>query len=577
MADLFCGAGGSSSGMFRAVAEMGRDVELVAVNHWSTAIDTHTRNHPGARHFCVNLDSARPENIVPGGRLDLLMASPECTHHSRARGGKPTSDQQRTSAWHVNRWASTLDIRCILVENVAEFREWGPVLPSGSPDPSKKGAYFQAWVQSLWAMGYTVDWKLLNAADYGDATTRTRFFLIARKDGQPVRWPEPTHSATGSADMFGQLKRWRSAAEIIDWSNPGTSLFERKRPLSVKTRLRIARGLQKFGGALAPLYIRLLDLPAEDESTIIAACESGPVSPFVAANRNNNVPRSVDQPVPVVTTSTGGGLFVVEPGAFVLGQQSGAVARETTEPVPTIATDGAISLIRPMVVRYNANCTVEAIDAPLSTVTAGGGHHGLVSPIVVPYYGNSAGSDVNRPLPTVTTKDRFGLCSPTIVSVYGAAQPKGVDEPVGTLTGKGRFALVQPFIVPHFGERDGQQPRVHDIGAPLPAVTSHGAGALVAPVVGPVDVDVDPRRLVLVDGALMLLDIRFRMLSNVELARAMGFNDGELEYEFAGGKTEITKQIGNAVAVNTAAALVRSILGAGFTVDEKPQPIEAAA
>jgi DNA (cytosine-5)-methyltransferase 1 len=136
IADLFCGAGGSTSGAMRAVRAMGRRAEVVAVNHWDLAIATHTQNHPEARHHCVNLDAARPEDIVPEGRLDLLMASPECTHHSRARGGKPVIDQMRMSAWHVQRWASTLDVRCILVENVAEFREWGPVTVSGRPDPA---------------------------------------------------------------------------------------------------------------------------------------------------------------------------------------------------------------------------------------------------------------------------------------------------------------------------------------------------------------------------------------------------------------------------------------------------------
>lgn len=246
--DLFCGAGGSSTGALRAIDALGGELDLVAVNHWAVAIATHAKNHPRARHYCVNLDAARPEDLVPEGALDLLLASPECVFFSRARGGKPVHDQGRMSAWHVQRWASTLDIRCILVENVPEFQFWGPLLPSGKPDPTKRGVYFEAWVQALWGMGYEVGWKLLNAADYGDATTRTRFFLQARKDGQPIRWPEPSHSPTGSDDLFGAAKRWRAAREVIDWTRPGASLLDRKRPLSLKTRLRIARGLQKFGG-----------------------------------------------------------------------------------------------------------------------------------------------------------------------------------------------------------------------------------------------------------------------------------------------------------------------------------------
>jgi len=273
VADLFAGAGGSSSGAARAIAAMGGEIDLVAVNHWNVAIATHTANHPKARHYCVNLDAARPEDLVPEGYLDLMMASPECVHFSRARGGKPVSDQTRMSAWHVQRWASNLDVRCILVENVAEFVTWGPLV-EGHPDPKRKGAYFQAWIQSLWAMGYTVDWKLINAADFGDATTRTRFFLQARKDGLPIRWPTASHSATGSADLLGHQRRWRAARDVIDWAVPGRSILTRKKPLSEKTRRRIARGLIRFGGKLAPLYVRLLDLeetpPADRDRRVVA-------------------------------------------------------------------------------------------------------------------------------------------------------------------------------------------------------------------------------------------------------------------------------------------------------------------
>lgn len=537
VADLFCGAGGSSSGAARAIAAMGADLDLVAINHWDIAIATHSSNHPAARHYCVNLDAARPEDIVPDGQLDLLMASPECTHHSRARGGRPVHDQLRMSAWHVQRWCSTLDVRCVLVENVPEFRDWGPVLPSGRPDPAGKGLYFQAWIQALWAMGYTVDWKLLNAADFGDATTRTRFFLQARKDGRPIRWPEPTHAEGGPDAMFGGRQRWRSAREVIDWTNPGASLLTRKRPLSVKTQLRIARGLARFGGPLAGAYIDLLDLPAEDAAEIRASVNGAGGTAFVSAFRRNGNGRAVDEPLPTITAANGGGaLSIVSPSAepFVLGQHGGSVARGTDHPLPTIAADGAIA---------------------------------IVEPSVIPYYGTGVAASVDGPLATVTTRARFGLCQPT----------------------------AEPFLVPHFGERAGQAPRVHGVDAPLPAVTSHGAGALVAPMIvkcnhgagggwgraideplptvtatqrglalvepttEPAMGDIDPRRVVLIDGVPHVLDIRFRMLSNRELARAMSFDD-EGEYQFTGNIGQVTRQIGNAVPVRTAEALVRAIL-----------------
>jgi DNA (cytosine-5)-methyltransferase 1 len=678
IADLFCGAGGSSTGAIRAIESLGGNVELVAVNHWHTAIATHSRNHPHARHYCVNLDAARPEDLVPEGSLDLLMASPECTFFSRARGGKPISDQQRMSAWHVQRWASTLDITRILVENVPEFVTWGPVdTQTGKPIQERKGSYFIAWINALVGMGYAVDYRLINAADYGGATTRTRFFLQARKDDKPIRWPEPTHSQTGSSDMFGELKKWRAAREIIDWHNPGGSLLGRKRPLSLKTRLRIARGLRRFGGTLAPLYIRLLDLPAEDEAAFLGSEAGGQVGAFTFANRNNNVPKSLDEPVPTATTSTGGGVGIVTPTAepfvmsrfsnetskstdaplptvvgrgagylvapiaepFVLGQQSGSVPRSTDDPLSTVATDGAIALVEPtaeaFVIGQHGNavpksvdepiptvCTIarisliqpmltsyygasedaQSVESPVPTITTHA-RHGLCSPLIVPYGPSTEARSADEPLPTILTKDRLGVCEPVaepfIMGKQSSPSYRPVTEPIPTITTEAASYLVSPFIVPQFGEAEGQRPRVHDVEDPLPAVTSHGAGALVEPTVVQIDhgsgwgtavrsideplativtkqnlaiaeptlepceqgAEVDPRRLVMVEGKPYLLDIRFRMLNNRELARAMGLPDGERKYEFAGTSTEITKQIGNMVEVNTAMALVLAILG----------------
>lgn len=604
IADLFCGAGGSSTGAIRAIRALGGEVELVAVNHWDVAIATHSRNHPGARHYCVNLDAARPEELVPDGQLDLLMASPECTYHSRARGGKPIHDQKRMSAWHIQRWCSTLDVTAILIENVPEFVAWGPLLPSDRPDPERKGLYFQAWLQALWAMGYQAEWRFLNAADFGDATTRTRFFLQARKDGNPIRWPEPSHTPTGDGDMFGGRPRWRSARDVIDWANPGGSLLGRKRPLSLKTRLRIARGLRKFGGVLAPLYIRLLDLPLEDDAGVLAAA-------------------TADRPEP-----------------FILGQQSGSQPRSTDQPIPTVVAAGAISLVDPMLTAYyGGNEGAQSVDAPVPTITTKA-RFGLCSPMVVPYGPKAEARSIEEPLPTILTKDRLGMAEPTIEPFVMGKQSnpslRPVTEPLPTILtqGGGCGYLVSPFIVPQFGERDGQAPRVHDISEPLPAVTSHGAGALVEPVVVQTDQsgrwgksvrsvdeplptvttqkalalaepvllqmaqvgrqddgmarsvqdplwtitahknlavafpaleeargEVDPNRLVMIDGRPYLLDIRFRMLTNRELARAMGFDDEQMRYEFTGNVAEVTRQIGNAVAVRVAEALVLAIFG----------------
>ena len=623
VADLFCGAGGSSTGAQKSIAEIGGTMELVAINHWNTAIATHAANHPTARHLVEDVSMVDPEAVVEEGRLDLLMASPECTFYSRARGGKPVHDQGRMNPWAIHNWLTKLDVNCVLIENVPEFVEWGPLDPDGRPDKKRQGEHFQAWFLTFHALGYKAEWRKLNAADYGDATTRTRFFLMARKDGKPITWPEPSH-AKGDVGMFPGRLPWRGAREIIDWSNPGRSLLDdpkyQKKPLSEKTRRRIARGLERFGGPLAPLYIRLLDLPGDAptatantngqasspfilnrggengssrthavEDPIPTATTRGagyliqPESePFICANRNHNLPKSLDEPIPSATTAHGGGSFLVDPGLqpFMLGQQTNAAPRSTDNPAPTVAGAGAISLIQPSIVEYYGASYARSIEDPLSVITAKGRKHGLANPTLVEYYGTGAGADVDLPLPTVTTKARHGLANPVVVELNhgnGVQGDKGndrrvhsVEDPLGSLTTSPGIGLAQPvakaYIVPNFGERDGQEPRVHDIDDPLPAVTSRGAGSLSVPVlVEPVlkqlqEANIDQRRVILVDDQPYLLDIRFRMLQNPELARAMGFEDEETTYEFVGNVTEVTKQIGNAVPVHLAAALVKAAL-----------------
>ena len=697
VADLFCGAGGSSTGAQKAIAEIGGTMELVAINHWNTAIATHAANHPAARHLVEDVSMVDPEAVVEEGRLDLLMASPECKFYSRARGGKPVHDQGRMNPWAIHNWLTKLDVNCVLIENVPEFVEWRPLNPDGRPDKAHKGEHFQAWFLTFHALGYNAEWRMLNAADYGDATTRVRFFLMARKDGRPVEWPEPSH-AKGETGMFPGRLPWRGAREIIDWSNPGRSLLDDpkylKRPLSEKTRRRIARGLERFGGQLAPLYIQLLDLPANDpmppsepssgqerplildrhgengamrahsvEVPLPTATDRGagylvepearpfhgsdrqhtvprsidqpihtvttltgggsylvqPVAePFVGANRNNNVPKDQGEPIPAETTAHGGGSFLVEPGlhSFMLGQQSGGAPRSTNEPAPTVTGDGAISLVQAAIIEYYGKSHARDIDEPLSVITSMN-KHGLVKATLVEYYGQSGGADIDEPLPTVTSKARHGLANPVLVVVNhgnGPGDPEpdnrrspSLDDPLGSITSKRGIGLAQPvlvqtsqtggngsysrptgqplptlttrndmgvatptakpYIVANFGERNGQEPRVHDVDEPVPAVTSRGAGSPVSPMlVEPIlkqvrDANVDPRRVIFVDGHPYLLDIRFRMLQNPELARAMGFEDEETSYEFVGNVTEVTKQIGNAVPVNLAAALVKAALG----------------
>ena len=545
VADLFCGAGGSSSGARRAIENLGKKMELVAVNHWPVAVATHQANHPEARHYLQNLETADPETIVPGGYLDLLMASPECRYYSNARGGKPIQDQGRMSPWIIQRWITSINVQVILVENVPEFVHWGPLDENGRPDPERRGLYFEEWVRSLWGLGYHAEWRFLNSADFGEATSRTRFFMQARQDGKPIRWPEASHARDPEGAFGAPLKKWRGAREIIDWSNQGKSLLDDpkyvKKPLAEKTRRRIARGLEKYGGPLAWLYIRLLDLPE------YAGLEYPPphdISFTLDRNGNNGYERSHP---------------VSEPDPNVNGRDCGYLSRTAEDP---------------LVVQFQRDSNCSRIAEPLSTITAQGRKHGLVEPILVEYYSQSDCASVENPLPTVTTKDRHSLCQPTLVQVNhggdGEGRTQSTAEPLPTQTARGSVALARPTMlqIDHGGRCDGNDRGALSVEEPAPTIVTKNNLALAQPEAVPLQDEenaVDPRRLVIINGKPHLLDIRFRMLQNLELARAMGFSDEETQYEFTGNVSEVTRQIGNAVPVKVAEALVGAVLAAGIT------------
>jgi len=330
MADLFCGAGGTSTGAVQAAESLGMSVNLTAVNHWDRAVSTHSANHPGARHLCASIDSLNPRDLFKEGQLDLLWGSPECTHHSRARGGRPMLDQSRATAWCITRWAEALRPSVVMIENVPEFLEWGPLGSDGKPLQSRKGETFQAWVQTLRSIGYTVDWRVLCAADYGDPTTRHRLFVQAVRGRRRILWPEPTH--TREPDLFGK-PQWKSSGKhAIDWSLPINDICDRKRPLAPKTMARIREGLSKHGGR-----------------------------PFIVAMEHGGRTVSAAQPLPTVTCARGGAMGV----AYLLPQQSAGRLRPVTEPCPTVSTSGAIALV----VEYYGNGKARPVSEPLPTVT----------------------------------------------------------------------------------------------------------------------------------------------------------------------------------------------------------------
>jgi DNA (cytosine-5)-methyltransferase 1 len=590
IADLLCGAGGSSTGAIKALVGLGfapADIVLTCVNHWPVAIDTHSRNHPAARHYVQDIATVRPHLLVPEGYLDLLMASPTCTHHSVARGGKPTSDQQRSDPWHIITWLTELRVKRLIIENVWEFIGWGPVDPrSGRPIASRKGEYFHAWIETLKRLGFEPEWRKLNAADYGDATTRSRFILMARSDGRKVRWPMPTHRKREAiaGDLFAGAQPWRPAREIIDWSIKGRSIFDRPKPLAPKTLARIHAGAVKFGWP-EPFLVVLrnhmaaqgLDAPLP---TIAAGGQHiGLAEPVIVNMKGQSTASSALEPLPTQTAHAPH-LYCAEP--LVLSQHNSGAARSAREPLPTITTGGAATevhpgcarlLVQPFVLSQASGGAPRSVADPIPTATTGG--NGAAHALISPYYGSGSGEtcvSAQEPLPTCTAKARFGMVVPVTQS-GGGPGPRDVAEPIPTLTTAkgGEFAIVMPvthhdgsdrvrdageplptvtganrgelaFIAAQFGEREGQAPRVHDIAEPAPTICATGRVNLVEPVA--------------VEGRQF--DILFRMLEPHELAAAMGFNSEEATYEFAGTKTEQIKQIGNAVSV----AKMRACVGA---------------
>lgn len=411
-ADLFCGAGGTTTGLLRAAEKAGVPIDMLAINHWNLAIETHLRNHPQVRHLCETLDGVDPRKVVMKGKLHYLAASPECTHHSIARGGKPCSDQSRASAWHVVRWAEAVAPDHIVVENVKEFRDWGPLCRTGKkPLKSKKGQTFAAFLQALDSLGYHVDHRLLNAADFGDATTRTRLFIQAWRTRRPT-WPAPTHEG-----------RWRPAREVIDWELKGESIFRRKKPMSPNTMRRIFAGLRKFSGLPFTVgidqtgangnYTRSVEVPIQ---TLVTKNNVGLCEPWLVNLRGTeqsqieNSARPIGKPLPTFTAG-GGHIGLCEP--FILPQRTDGRIRGVSEPVATITTVARQALVQPFLIGQQSGAAPRAVSEPMPTIATAGAI-ALAEPFLTKFYGTGSARPVTEPLDTITTKDRFGLCLPTV-------------------------------------------------------------------------------------------------------------------------------------------------------------------
>lgn len=559
-ADLFCGAGGSSTGLTEAVNELGYKLKLTAVNHWDIAIATHTENHKEATHLCQSIDTIQPDQVIPGKRLQILLASPECTHHSNARGGKPRSDQKRADAWLLMRWLEKLYVENLIIENVKEFVDWGPLNAKGLPDKRHKGKYFNQFLDAL-RINYRVEWRILNCADYGDATTRERFFLIARRNGKKITFPEPTHAsrkeiekAQTQPNLFSdktKLQTWRPAREIIDWDLKGESIFNRKKALSENTMRRIFAGLFKYslkpfvmgtGGPTGQMRPRSVDEPLR---TILTDPRQNLFIPYLVNMKGKDRRmREIDEPT--FTQTTANNQYLAEPYLVNLSHtqnKDASMCKDLENPLNTICGKAMLALIEPFLVKYYGGHDAESVDNPIPTITANYEHYGLAEPFLVSYHSGQKDGGVNRsysaqePVPTLDTSNRYAVAEPFIVPCnHGKGDERfhSVNDPMKTITQVDAWGFVEPFLVKFKNNQDGQS-----IDDPLQTLTTKDCFGLCIPQLGAV------------------IDIRFRMLQPHELSAAMGFPK---HYVFTGTRESKVKQIGNAVPVNTAKALCKAVL-----------------
>lgn len=550
--DNFAGGGGASTGIEIAI---GRSVDI-AINHDPAAIAMHRANHPRTQHYTEDVWAVNPTEACAGRPVALAWFSPDCKHFSRAKGGKPVDKSIRGLAWVAIRWAYLVRPRVIMLENVPEIVTWGPLGEDGRPISERSGETFGAFVAALTdgmpenhpaipemldalqidrdsvmaqhiirnGLGYRVEYRKLRSCDYGAPTSRERFYLVARCDGEPIRWPEPTHAPRGSMEvMSGEKLPYRTAAECIDWTIPAKSIFERDKPLAENTLRRIARGIKKYVIDNPNPFIvtvnhkgdgfRGQDI-AEPLGTVTTKNGYGVVVPTIMCNNANNVGASVESPLPTVTT--GNRNYLVAPSLI---QYHGEHADETrgqelTEPMRTLDTSNRYALSVAAIMKNYAggySGPGSAADDPLHTVTATD-HNALLTAHILTLRNNQDGQELEEPLSTVTAGGlHHAEVEAFLVKYFSNGAPKPVDEPLDTITTKDRFAVV----------------------------TIH-------------------------DEEYVITDIRMRMLQPKELFKAQGFPDNYIIDHDADGnpypKKEQVAKCGNAVTPPTAAALVRANL-----------------
>lgn len=533
--DNFAGGGGASTGIELAT---GYSVDI-AINHDPEAIRMHKANHPNTKHYCENVWVVDPVKACNGHPVGLAWFSPDCKHFSKAKGGKPKDKNIRGLAWVACRWAGLVRPRVIMLENVEEFKTWGPLNRGHHPIKSKQGKTFEKFVQQLNDLGYEVQFKELIAADYGAPTMRKRFFMIARCDGKPIVWPEPTHAPADSEEVkAGLLKPYVGAYTQIDFSRPCPSIFDTSeeikekygiravRPLAQKTMDRIARGLKKF----------VLDNP----------------EPFIVqCNGGERRPNDIREPMPTITGKHGYG--IVEPYMVQIGQTgfSKDRSKDVREPLTTIVSKNEHCLVSPTLIQYHSETAQgevrgQTIEEPIMTVD-GSNRYGLVTSFLHKYYDGGykgAGENIENPLPTVTAWDHNSVVTANLIQMNNHCDGRDMRDPIPTITaGDGHFGEVRAFLIKYYGQGTGQ-----DINEPLDTVTSR-----------------DRFGLVTIDGTdYQIVDIGLRMLEPRELYGCQGFPDDYIiDHDYTGKtypRSEQVRRCGNAVCPPIPAALVRANL-----------------
>ena len=495
--DNFAGGGGASTGIELAT---GYSVDI-AINHDPEAIKMHKANHPYTRHYCENVWAVDPVKACKGHPVALAWFSPDCKHFSKAKGGKPKDKNIRGLAWVACRWAGLVRPRGIMLGNVEEFKTWGPLNRSHRPIKAKQGVTFKKFVSQLQDLGYQVEFRELVAADYGAPTMRKRFFMIARCDGKPIVWPEPTHGPADSEEVKkGLRKPYVGAYTQIDFSRPCPSIFETSeeikekygiravRPLAPKTMERIARGLKKF----------VLNNP----EPFIIQCNHG----------GERRPNDIREPMPTITGKHGYG--IVEPYVVQIGQTgfSEDRSKDVREPLTTIVSKNEHCLISPTLIQYHSETAQgevrgQTIKDPIMTVD-GSNRYGLVTSFLHKYYDGGytgAGEDMKNPLPTVTAWDHNSVVTANLIQMNNHCDGRDMRDPIPTITaGDGHFGEVRAFLIKYYGQGTGQ-----DIKAPLDTVTAQ-----------------DRFGLVTINGVdYQIVDIGLRMLEPRELYGCQGFPD----------------------------------------------------